>query len=141
MTEPVLTDKKIYPGEDIIFSLIGKHQRYWISLFDFIKAEYPDLSGAWKYYHDGKRWLFSLKEKSRTIFWLSLTGRSFQVTFYFNPITEKYFYASPLPGDMKQKYMEQHAGKKIKPVTVMVKSMRDIDTIKTLIQIKRLRNR
>jgi Protein of unknown function (DUF3788) len=53
----VLTDKNVIPTEELIFSLIGHNRIFWQRIMKFAAENYPDISGSWNYYADGRQWL------------------------------------------------------------------------------------
>lgn len=136
MPEQVLNDKDVFPSEEIIFSHIGARRKLWCSLFDFIHSEYPDFSVEWRYYFDWKGWLMKVTKKSRTIFWLSLTGSTFRLTFYFNQRAEGALEESGLSEELKDAFFASKYINKIRPITITVSGKQDIEQIKILTAIK-----
>ena len=112
MEAPVLNDQNQFPTEEIIFSNIGRTKSLWISLFEYIHKNYPDFSEVWRYFKDGKSWLFKVTFKSKTIFWLSVIKDSFRVTFYFNGKAEEAVNLSRIPGELKHQFSEKKDNKK-----------------------------
>ncbi len=54
MDQPVLSDKTQFPTEEILFSYLGKTKNVWISFFEYLHENHPDISSEWRYYNDGK---------------------------------------------------------------------------------------
>lgn len=136
MEQPILSDKNIFPTDKIIFSNIGKSKTFWISLFEYIDTNYPEISREWRYYNDGKRWLLKVTRKAKTIFWLSIIENSFRITFYLNDRAGELIAKSDISDDLKEQY---HGGKKygkIRGVTIIFKNKKDVEYAKTLIGIK-----
>ncbi|MGE5364811.1 MAG: DUF3788 family protein [Bacteroidota bacterium] len=136
MQQTVLHDKDVFPSEEVIFSHIGARKKLWCSLFDFIHAEHPEISVEWRYYLDGKSWLMKVTKKSRTIFWLSLTGNTFRLTFYFNQRAETALEESGLSEELKNIFFTSKYINKIRPITITVSGKQDIEQIKILTAIK-----
>ena len=59
----VLSDKQINPTDEYIFSIIGEKRIYWQDIMKNAFENYKDISCSWKYYNDGKQWLFKLVQK------------------------------------------------------------------------------
>jgi hypothetical protein len=136
MEQPILGDKTVFPTQEIIFFHIGKSKVLWQSLFEYIRANHPDLSEEWRYYNDGKSWLLKVARKSKTIFWLSILKNSFRTTFYFTdkakPIIAKSDISIALKGQFKK-------GKKygaIRGLTIVYKNKKDVKDAQGLIGIK-----
>ena len=58
MSQTVLNDKNVAPNDDIIFSIIGDRQLLWKQTISYLCDNNNDISEEWKYYNDGKSWLF-----------------------------------------------------------------------------------
>lgn len=129
---------EIFPADSIILKYLGKNASYWNTLFENIASNFKDLSGSWKYYKDGKMWLYKCSKSTKTVFWLALIDNSFRITFYFNANNEHFLYDSPIPDKIKEYYRENTINKKNKNVTILVKNKKDIDDIIVLIKTKSL---
>src|SRR5674476_809495 len=79
--EILLTDKLIYPADDYIFSIIGDKKIFWQNIMNHMADNYKDSSGEWNFYNDGKRWLFKMIHKKKTIFWAAILTNTFRITF------------------------------------------------------------
>lgn len=136
MENIVLNDSAIVPTDVIIAEHVGKYMSHWESLFEFIHAQYPNFTETWKYYRDGKRWLFKAANKSKTVFWLGLIDKSFRVTFYFKNSDERLLMESLVSDDLKEQFKNNKVINTIRPVSVYVKNKKDVESIKILIETK-----
>jgi hypothetical protein len=93
----VLTDKSLCPTDDLIFSIIGRNRVHWQKLIASVHQKYPDTQELWKYYNDGKSWLFRMIQKKKTLFWVGVLKDTFRVTFYFSGKAEPLIENSGLP--------------------------------------------
>jgi hypothetical protein len=136
MEKPCLNDRGEYPDDEVLSRHLGSVKHTWDSFLDFIGESHPSFSGEWRYYNDGKRWLYKVTRKKKTICWVSVYPRLFRTTFYFPDRAEELITA----GDLKQEYIDQFVhGKrygKIRGVTVAIKKPADLNATKTLIDIK-----
>jgi hypothetical protein len=136
MEKPCLNDKNEYPSDKVLSRYLGKVKKTWDSFIDFINESYPSFSGQWRYYNDGKSWLYKLTKKKKTISWISVYPNKFKTTFYFPDKAEELIKA----GKLKKEYIDQFIhGKrygKIRGITVEIKKLTDLNATKTLIQIK-----
>jgi len=133
----VLKDPGIIPDEDFIASHLGQNSILWNSLFDSLRSDYPELSGSWKYYSDVKSWLYKCVQSSKTVFWLSLIDGTFRVTFYFNAKNQNAVFECGIPEHFKKLFRETNENKKFKNMTVAVNSGTDVETVLTLVKVKR----
>jgi hypothetical protein len=136
MEQPILTDKEKFPTGEIIFSHIGRRKSLWLSLFEMIKTDYPQISNEWRYYNDGKSWLMKVTAKSKTVFWLSIVKGSFRITFYFGDKVEDAIFKSNISPELKNQFKEGKRFGKIRGVTILFKNKKDVDYARELINIK-----
>lgn len=136
MEKPLLSDKNQFPSEEVIFSHIGKTKPLWLTLFEFIRTEHSDFTGEWKFYSDGKNWLFKMSRKKKTIFWLSIRQDSFRTTFYFNDRAEEKIMASNISEELKLQFKNGKRYNRIRGITISYTTKKDIEAAKILIGIK-----
>ena len=132
----ILSDKSIKPSDDLIFSIIGSSQILWQSIMKHAMENYSGSSGEWNYYNDGKRWLFKLVRKKKTIFWISLIEETFQVTFYFGDKAEPMIEKSDLPERIKDEFKSAKRYGAIRGITVLMKETTDVENVQRLMAIK-----
>ena len=136
MEQPVLADKDQFPTQEIIYPHIGKSKALWLLLFEHIHRNHPDFTEQWRYYLDGKSWLLKVSRKAKTIFWLSIAEGSFRTTFYFTDKAEPAISKSSLSDGLKKQYRSGKRYNKIRGLTILYKSRRDVEYAKELIEIK-----
>ena len=136
MEEKVLSDKNIFPTEEVIFSHIGKSKIYWESIFMHIHTNHPDFSEEWRYYNDGKSWLLKVTKKKKTIFWLSIYKDLFRITFYFGDKAEAVIIESSISDRLKEEFKNGKRYGKIRGLTIAISSDKDIESVKSLINVK-----
>lgn len=136
MEEKVLTDKEQFPTEKIIYSHIGKTKTIWESVFGYIHENHPDIICEWRYYNDGKSWLMKSTQKAKTIFWLSIIPGAFRITFYFGDKAEQAIMQSKLSDELKTRFIDGKKYGKIRGLTLIMKTKRNVEYVKELISIK-----
>lgn len=136
MDTPILGDKAQFPTDQVIFSHLGKSKALWGSLFQYIAAAHPDFTREWRYYQDGKRWLMKVQHKKKTVFWLSILKGSFRTTFYIHEKVKKIVEDSTISEELKDQYRTGKSFGKIRGITVVFKSKKDVEFAKELIGIK-----
>jgi hypothetical protein len=138
MTEqiPRLTDKNIIPTEELIFSYIGFNKVYWQRIMNSASENYSDISGSWNYYNDGKKWLFRLVHKKKTLFWADILNDTFKVTFWFGDKAVPFIEAAGLPPATKDEFRNARKYGLVRPLTVVVREQSDADIVLTLISVK-----
>ena len=136
MEKPCLNVKEEFPDDKVLNRCLGKVKNTWDSFIEFINESYPSFSGQWRYYKDGKSWLYKITKKKKTICWVSVYSNKFKTTFYFPDKAEDLITASKL----RKQYIDQFVhGKrygKIRGITVDVNKPVDLNSTKKLIEIK-----
>jgi hypothetical protein len=130
-----LGDPDIYPSDEVLASHLGRTKAAFDAMLEFNQAEYPDIEERWKYYNDGKSWLFNVARKKKTLYWLSIGEGWFRATFYLRPEGGEALLASDLPDEYKDQYRSAE-GKKMRGVTVVVKTKKDLAAYRELLAIK-----
>lgn len=132
----LLNDKNIFPTEDLIFSVIGDKMILWNEILDHVHDNYDSISGEWRYYNDGKQWLFKLTKKKNTIFWAAIMKESFRITFYFGDKAAQAIDTCNLPESVKEVFRTARKSGKIRPVSLKINTKEDVETVKSLISVK-----
>jgi hypothetical protein len=132
----ILSDPNVKPDEKLIFSKIGSKKKLWQALMSFMSENYMGSEGSWNYYNDGKRWLFKMVLKKKTIFWATVIEDAFRITFYFGGKAEPVIVASDLPDNVKQQYLTGPRYGKIRAISILVNDLSDVSVIKKLIPVK-----
>ena len=136
MDKPMLSDKTQFPREEIIFSYLGNTKDIWVSFFEYLHENHPDITSEWRYYNDGKSWLMKNTQKKKTVFWLSIQKGFFRITFYFTDKAVKAIADSTIPAEMKKQFKDGKQFGKIRGLMVLFKYKKDIEIAKTLLAIK-----
>jgi hypothetical protein len=132
----VLTDKSVYPSDDLIFSIIGNNSVYWKEFLSAIRESFPDSEEVWKYYHDGKSWLFRVILKKKTLFWIGVLEDTFRITFYFGDKAEPVIEKSSLPEEIKTAFKNGRHYGKLRAITLKVQGREDVDNALIVAGIK-----
>jgi hypothetical protein len=135
MEKRALGDPDILPSPETLAAHLGRANAAFLAMLELNRAEHPDFEERWKYYNDGKQWLFNVARKKKTLFWLSVDEGWYRTTFYLNAAGGEALLGSGLPEDLKEQYRAAE-GKKLRGVTVVVKAKKDLETYKGLLAIK-----
>ena len=135
MDKPVLSDPRIFPTEEVIFSHLGRAQPAFKLLFEYNHPNFPDFVERWKYYNDGKSWLMNVSRKKKTLFWLSVKEGAFRTTFDLNSKAAQRVPGTRIPAELKNQFKETE-GKAFRGITVLIKSKKDVDVYKELLALK-----
>jgi hypothetical protein len=132
----LLTDKEIYPTDELIFSIIGDKKHLWNSIMDYMNNSYKDSMGQWNFYNDGKRWLYKMVHKKKTVFWAGILNDTFRITFYLGNKAEPIIENSDLPQSIKEEFRTAKRYGLIRPVSFIINDKTDVDNVLKMIDIK-----
>ena len=136
MEKPCLNNPDEYPDDAVLDRHLEETGNVWDAFIKLLKEDYPSISGEWRYYNDGKNWLFKVTKKKKTVCWVAVHSRMFKTAFYFSDRAEDLIIKSKL----KKEYIDQFAsGKrygKIRGIIVEVRKPADLKTVRELIEIK-----
>jgi hypothetical protein len=99
-----------------------------------LRARYPQFVAEWRYYHDGKCWLYRVTRKSATVSWVAAWDRYFTVACYLSAKAEPFVRASALDDALKQAFLE--SSKKLHAIRVEARSRAALDAVRELIDLK-----
>ena len=131
-----MTDPLVVPDDKLIISLIGDRIRLWKDVLEYASSTFNDISGEWRYYNDGKQWLYKLTRKQKTIFWAAVGDDFFRITFYFGDKAEEIILKSDIPEELKKGFSGHKGFGKIRPVTVHLLEPNDVENVYKLIKLK-----
>ena len=134
--ELVLKDKNVHPDDKMIFSIIGDKKPVWQAIMSHMHENYKDISEEWRFYNDGKQWLFKMQQKKKTIFWIGILKDTFRITFYFGDKAEPLIETSELAESMKKDFKTGKRYGAIRAVSIQVSGMADADAVFKLAAIK-----
>ena len=132
----VLSDPLVSPTEEFIFSIIGEKKELWLRIMNHMKETYKDSSGEWKYYNDGKQWLFKMVSKKKTVFWSGILSDTFRITFYLGNKAEPIIESSDIPPEIKEEFRNAKRYGLIRPVSFIVRNETDVDNVLKMVAIK-----
>jgi hypothetical protein len=136
MDNLVLSNKQIIPDDDLIFSIIRDRKKLWQSIMTHINNNYAGSSGEWNYYNDGKKWLFKLGYKKKTIFWIGILDDTFRVTFWFADKAQQLINESDVEDKIKEEFKSARKYGAVRAVSVIMNDQTDVDNVLKLIAIK-----
>ncbi len=137
MDEHALNDKTIIPNNDIVFSIIGHKSLLWQQIISYLYNRHKDISEKWKYYNDGKSWLFRTLKKEKTIFWIRVFKGSFKIAFWFGDKAELIIKQSDLSDYIKKDFeVAKKMGNMGRCISIDVTDSKDFNDVIKLIEIK-----
>lgn len=136
MALSVFDDKSKEPHVADLRSELGRSSSLWESLIGYIEAEFAPLEKTWNFAGAKWGWSLRLKQKKRTVLYMTPCRKHFLVGFALGEKAVKAAHAYPLPDsilaiiDGAPKYAEGRG------VRVEVKTKKDLAAVKELAVVK-----
>ena len=138
MEEPVLSDAQEYPSDDVLRRHLGRTMASWQALMKHLEQHDPALNGEWRYYKDGKSWLFKVTYKKLTLCWVAVLQGRFTTTCYFPDRAEAAITGSKLPKTYINQYLNGHRYGKTRAISVEVRKLADLKATEEIMNIRLL---
>jgi len=132
----VLTDPNVQPSEELIFSIIGANCVYWERIIDYLYENHFDITEEWRFYNDGKSWLYRALRKKKTLYWIGVIKDTFRISFWFGDKAEPVIEASTLPENIKEAFRNAKRYAHSRAVSIEVRSAEDFENVVKLIELK-----
>lgn len=132
----VLTDPNVQPTEELIFSIIGENSVYWEQLIEYLYENHFDITEEWRFYNDGKSWLYRTLRKKKTLYWAGIIKDTFRISFWFGDKAEPVIETSTLPENMKEQFRNAKRYAHSRAVSIEVRSPEDFENVVKLLELK-----
>jgi hypothetical protein len=136
MLRPSLNDPAVSPAAAVLTRALGPTKPAWNAFLALLKSDYPQLAGEWRYYNDGKSWLFKVARTGTTVCWVAVWDKFFTVAFYLTARAEELVRDSSLPGPLKQGFLHPVEPNKLRAIRVEVRNKSDLNVVEDLLEIK-----
>lgn len=136
MPRPSLNDPKQIPNNKVLSAHLGKVKPAWIAFLALLKEKAPQLTHEWRYYNDGKSWLFKVNRHATTICWAAVWDKYFTVAFYLNARAEELVRNSSLDLALKHEFLHPVEANKFRSIRVEVRKKSDLNAVEELLDIK-----
>lgn len=132
----LLKDPMVIPNDDLVFSIIGDKSILWRRIISYLHENHKDISEVWRFYNDGKCWLFRTLKKKKTIFWVGIIDGTFRVSFYLGGKAEPLIAKSDLPERIKNEFINDKNNSMFRSITIKMGKGEDAENVIKLIEIK-----
>ncbi len=132
----ILTDPLVEPSREFLKEVLKEKYDWWMEIRDHVTGSYPHVTEIWKYYNDGKQWLYRLMQKKNTIFWLAVMADTYRITFYLPKRAEPVISGSALPESIRTEFLTTRSYGQIRPITLTMEEPSQVETVKQLVALK-----
>ena len=133
----LLTDRTIFPTEDVLQDALGKRYAAFQELMVEIASPELGLTTEWRYYTCSKSWLCKVCHKKKTIFWLSVWDQFFKVGFYFLERHREGVTELVIDETLKAEFLQQEPWGKMLPLPVNVTKKKQIRDVLAIARYKK----
>lgn len=119
-----------------MFSIIGENSIYWQQIIDYLYENHFDITEEWRFYNDGKSWLYRTLRKKKTIYWIGVLKDTFRVSFWLSEKALPMIEGSDLPERIKEEYRNAKPFNHSRCVTVIMGSDEEFENVLKLIELK-----
>jgi len=132
----VLTDPKVQPTDELVSSIIGENHVYWQQIIDYMYENHVDITEEWRFYNDGKSWLYRVLRKKLTIYWVGILKDTFRISFWLSNKAEPLVESSDLPERIKEEFRSAKRFNTTRCVSIVMGSPEDYENVIKLIELK-----
>jgi len=132
----VLTDPNVQPTDELVWSYIGENHVYWQQIIDYLYKNHVDITEEWRFYNDGKSWLYRALRKKKTIYWVGILKDTFRISFWLGEKAESVIEASSLSESVKEYYRNAKRYKIGRCISIRMSSPEDLEDVIKLIELK-----
>lgn len=134
-SKQLLKDPGQIPGGALFREMMGEtlFQAY-AGLQEIISS--TGLSGEWRYYNDGKAWLYKVTFKKKTIAWVSLWEESIKTSFYFTEKNRGGIMDLDIGEPVKTAFLQAKSIGKLVPLTLDLKQKEDAEDFRKIAAYK-----
>lgn len=132
----VLTDPTVTPDEELVFARIGKKSIHWNSIKEYLYTRHKEVTEEWKFYNDGKCWLFRYIKKKKTICWIGIQESTFRVGFWLSDKAEPLIEQSDLPESVKDDFRNAKRTKIGRGFNIVMNDQTDVENVIKMVEIK-----
>lgn len=134
-SKQLLGDPGQIPGEALFREIMNEtlFQTY-AGLQEIISG--TGLSGEWRYYNDGKAWLYKVTLKKKTVAWVSMWEESIKTSFYFTDKNRDGIMDLDIGESVKTTFSQAKPIGKLIPLTLDLKQKEDAEDFRKIAEYK-----
>lgn len=132
----VLSDPGVNPDDKVIHSHLKVEDAKRKDILKYMSEKYQGSAGEWRFYNDGKQWLFKMQYKKKTVFWMAILDGAFRITFYFGGKAEQEILKSNLTDAARDQYLKGERYGNIRAISFRSTDINDISEVFNAIDLK-----
>lgn len=133
----LLREAEIEPTDEVLEKVLGKEVfEVYRELLKDTSTEFG-LGHEWRFYKDGKAWLFKATCKKKTIFWLSIWEKFIKTSFYFTEKTRSGIFDLPISGEIKESFSKTESVGKLIPLVFDIEQKKQLNDFRKIVKYKK----
>ena len=129
-------DKSVKPSKRSLKTTLGRTSAHWDDLIAHISSEYPPLDETWNFAGAAWGWSLRLKQKKRTVLYMTPCRGHFIVGFALGEKVVKAARSSGLPKSVLSVIAEAKKYAEGRAVRLEIRTKKDLESVKRLAAIK-----
>lgn len=129
-------EKSIQPDDRQLARLLGRNAPFWEAIKQHIAQKHGDITEEWKFYNTKSGWTLKVLRKKRNLFFFTPLPGFFRMVFVFGDRAVSAVEKSDLPENLKNELKQARKYAEGRGIRIEVKSQKDVEYIKKLIDIK-----
>lgn len=134
-SKQILRNPEQIPSEELFKELLNQPLFQTFNEIQKIIADFG-LSAEWRYYNDGKSWLYKVTFKKNTIVWISLWEQFFKASFYFTEKTRNGIENLNIDNTIKTSFSKEKPMGKLIPLILTIQNVDELDNFKKITEYK-----
>lgn len=129
-------DKSKEPGAGELAKVLGRSATHWTRLIDCISSEYSPLTVTWNFAGAKWGWSLRLKQKKRTVLYMTPCAKHFLVGFALGEKAVKAAHENKLPGPVLAVIDEAPRYAEGRGVRIEVRTKKDLENVLKVAAVK-----
>ncbi|MCH6232617.1 DUF3788 family protein [Cognataquiflexum rubidum] len=133
----LLRDELIVPTDKVLEKALREDIfQIYCELREKISVDFG-LDHEWRYYKDGKTWLFKATHKKKTVFWLSAWENLLKVSFYFTQNSHSGTFDLQISDATKENFRNGKPVGKLIPLTLEIDQKEQLMEVWEIVKYKK----
>lgn len=134
----LLRDSDVEPTDKVLEELFGEQLfTVYQNLVGVIINDFG-MQYEWRYYNDGKSWLFKATHKKKTIFWLSVWEGYIKTSFFFTEKTKAGIFDLPISQKVKDDFAKTGTVGKLIPLLLHIENEEQLNDFREIAGYKKM---
>lgn len=133
----LLRNPEEFPSESVLKGALGEVYDALESFIGTVTGAEYGLTAEWKFYNDGKAWLYKATHRKKTILWLSVWDGFFRASFFFAEKNLDAISASDIPKTVKDEFAGMKPIGRLLPMIFDVTGKEQLDDLLAVVRFKK----